>query len=286
MASTQLATSSKAPLGMLKRLTQDTLLYEPPADAPADPAAPKLTIVFAWFAAADAHIAKYITQHLAIYPATRLLLVKCPYRRMFLNTNTDILPAIELLKTLPAGDVDSADPPPLQIHSFSNGGSYNLVRVAKLWRRHAPVLPRHTLILDSSPDTHSVFRTLKAFTASPPWWLRPAVYVVLGLLLSFLRLLRLRTLHDIIRTGLNDSTVLRSELRRTYVYSKTDEMVAWADVLSHAQAAADRAAKLSTALAIRTEEFVGSGHVSHARVDGDRYWGIVRETWQGPAAQQ
>jgi hypothetical protein len=125
---------------------------------------------------------------------------------------------------------------------------------------------------------------MRALTASVPRWLRPLLYATLGLFLSIMRLLRLRGMHGVVRDRMVDPDFLKSEVRRTYIFSKTDDMVKWQDVVDHADEARAKAAELGTELEVRTEEFAGSGHVSHARVDGDRYWGIVRETWAGREA--
>ncbi|KAH6688374.1 hypothetical protein F5X68DRAFT_79576 [Plectosphaerella plurivora] len=280
MASTQAITPKAAPLSMLKRLSPQLFLYEPPADATPDPAAPALTIVIGWYAAAESHLAKYINQHLALNPATRLLLITCPFR-LTPHPLENLHPAIDLLKTLPAAGKDDEGPPQLLIHSFSNGGSFTLVRLAGLWRQHAPTLPRHALIIDSSPDRFSVMRSIRAITAAQSRWVRPLLSIGLGIFLGIVRLLRLRGPHGMVRDRLVDSDFLTTEVRRTYVFSKSDEMVKWQDVLDHADETRAKAAKLGTELEVRTEEFVGSGHVSHARVDGDRYWRIVRETYEG-----
>lgn len=78
----------------------------------------------------------------------------------------------------------------------------------------------------------------------------------------------------------NSVEVLRSgkELGRTYVYSKLDELVDWRDVEAHADDAKQKGFKN-----IRREEFAGTGHVAHARgrENEERYWGVVRGTWEG-----
>ncbi|KAK4458449.1 hypothetical protein QBC42DRAFT_349627 [Cladorrhinum samala] len=79
----------------------------------------------------------------------------------------------------------------------------------------------------------------------------------------------------------NSLVVLNSgrELGRTYIYSKPDELVDWRDVEAHADDAERRGFKN-----VRREEFLGTGHVAHARggiENQERYWGVVRSTWEG-----
>ena len=47
-------------------------------------------------------------------------------------------------------------------------------------------------------------------------------------------------------------------------------------VEQHAEAARERGFE------VRMEKFVGTEHVQHARGETEgRYWGVVRETWEG-----
>ena len=74
---------------------------------------------------------------------------------------------------------------------------------------------------------------------------------------------------------LKDRNLLGNEAGRCYIYSEKDAMVDWHDVELHARDAVERG------FTVRTEKFQGSGHVAHARIDGERrYWAIVRDLWQ------
>lgn len=64
------------------------------------------------------------------------------------------------------------------------------------------------------------------------------------------------------------------EVRRTYIYSREDELVDWKGVEKYAGEADAKG------FTVRKEKFEGSAHVSHARHDGNRYWRVVEETWQ------
>lgn len=61
---------------------------------------------------------------------------------------------------------------------------------------------------------------------------------------------------------------------RVYMYSAKDELVNAEDVEDHV---ADLRA---LGINARLEKFEGSAHVAHMRTEPERYWGIVRETWE------
>lgn len=67
----------------------------------------------------------------------------------------------------------------------------------------------------------------------------------------------------------------KREVRRVYFYSEGDTMIDWRDVKMHAEVARVRGFEVAL------EKFEDSEHVAHARRDGERYWGIVRRTFEG-----
>lgn len=67
----------------------------------------------------------------------------------------------------------------------------------------------------------------------------------------------------------------RTEVRRSYIYGPDDEVISEKHVENHADDARKKG------MSIRTETFVGSKHVQHVRADQERYWKVVRETWEG-----
>ena len=73
---------------------------------------------------------------------------------------------------------------------------------------------------------------------------------------------------------LNDVERCRQEKRRLYCYGTADDMVSWRDVEYHANQAESRG------LCVRREKFEDDRHVTQIRVDADRYWGAVKETWE------
>ena len=68
------------------------------------------------------------------------------------------------------------------------------------------------------------------------------------------------------------------ETSRAYAYSRADPLVEAHVVEAHA-----RHAQAQGFLVLHQADFVDSAHVSHARGNPKRYWGVVRETWEGRA---
>lgn len=190
--------------------------------------------------------------------------------------------------------------PSLLIHIWSNGGSASL---ARLRQALAPAtLPPFTLVLDSTPGQFTYSGTLTAFTlVTPPrlrLLLKPFLHGMVAWfwLLTFLRsrldLRRRRRLAAVgakpvkggplalLAASHNDPRLRPAEVRRTYVYSKEDHLIPIKDVQEHAEEARERGFR------VREEEFSGSAHVAHARLDPGRYWRVARETWEGAKGAQ
>lgn len=74
----------------------------------------------------------------------------------------------------------------------------------------------------------------------------------------------------------NDAGKVR-ETQRVYIYSDIDPLIPIGEVENHADEAEKRG------FAVRRELFAKSPHVSHARSDEQRYWGIVGEVLDGKA---
>ncbi|KAM0335608.1 hypothetical protein ACHAQA_000656 [Verticillium albo-atrum] len=251
------------PFTQMRALTPSTLLYDP------SPASSDLTILFAWYAASDAHIAKYLTHHFTLFPQTRLLLIKHPAAHILSpsHSRAALAPALPLLATLPADQNTH-----LRLHVFSNGGATNLARLLAL--RPGP-LPPHVAVFDSAPAPFRLRKTCTALATGVPAPLAPLVVLVLAVYWLLHLLLRRPSFLDHTCAALNAKQVTAVQTRRTYMYSREDEMVGWADVEAHADEAEARGVK------VKRELFVGSGHVAHARIDAERYWRTVKETFEG-----
>ncbi|KAJ3509361.1 hypothetical protein NM208_g15679 [Fusarium decemcellulare] len=78
--------------------------------------------------------------------------------------------------------------------------------------------------------------------------------------------------------AINTTERISRETRRAYLYGDADQSVGWEDVEAHGRQAKERGAL------VRMEKFIGGAHVAQVRVDGERYWRVVKETWEGKDA--
>ncbi|KAF9878467.1 hypothetical protein CkaCkLH20_03959 [Colletotrichum karsti] len=266
-------------------LSPNTFLYEPPSGASADPNSPKLIVLFTWMSAQDVHIAKYTSRYTALYPTARILLVKCP----FIHTlsariaKREIKPAVSVVRAL-ADTTATAAPgetarPQLLLHVFSNGGATNLAKFYELYaaadRAGRLELPPHVTVYDSCPGGFHWMRSYRALSAALPRFLAPFVHVIIGWFWIFQIPFGKSGIFGKMWNALKHRALLQSEQRRVYLYSKEDEMIYWGDVEKHANEAKE------VGFQVERERFEGSQHVAHARLDGDRYWGTVKQLWDG-----
>ncbi|KAK4120345.1 hypothetical protein N657DRAFT_666165 [Parathielavia appendiculata] len=314
------ATSPKGsgPLGSMTRLSPCVYIYRPPTpsqatshpetDSTTQKPTPKLIVLAAWMGARDAHIAKYLAPYQALFPTAPILLLRSePWH--FLRPGgiaRELAPAVAFVRSifpeLSLGDAPAATTkrlqttngqkrqPQLLLQAWSNGGTTCLhyLRLALLQSTTTsstatvtPSLPPYTLVLDSTPGTFTYRTSYRAFTAGlerPLKWLIAPLMHMLCAWFAFLYSLRVVD-GPLVRVarGLNDEETLRRgvEVRRTYVYGDRDLLVDYADVERHAEEASTKG------FDVRRERFEGGEHVALARADPERYWRVVRETWEG-----
>lgn len=302
MASDAPAPAPASPLASMSPLSPIVSLYKP--DATPDPSAPKLIAVFSWMGAQDAHIAKYTARYQALFPASPILLVRCPleYTVMSGKARRVIQPAVSAFRSFFPGTEEEADgndkdetgreEPKMMLHLFSNGGCImfqhfiDTLREQDAQGRKAARLPPHACAMDSCPGSFDWSRAHKAISASLPAWLSPLTHLLIAaqVLLSFF-------VDPVGAEGgrwggaLNEGDVLGRQVRRVYAFGDGDEMVDSGDVVRHAGEARERGLGGGEGgedeEKVRLENFGESRHVAHARTDGERYWGAMRWAWEG-----
>lgn len=270
--------------------------------------------------AREAHLAKYTTKYQALFPGTPILLVRSfvyhftPGRHRARDFALDIAPAVSIIQSLTSSgsngddhdEVDKAkvnEPttPRILIHVFSNGGSTMLRHLYTLCNNNnnsnipgggggsTAVLPPRVTIFDSAPGRFQYSRSIYAFSLGVPFSKTPlfkflliklAIHLLCASYWVFQVVLRRRGYLDQTFALHNDPEVKRGgiEVRRTYIYSREDRMVDFHDVEEHA---AEARRKGVVAGEVRVERFEGTAHVAHVRGDEDRYWKVVKESWEG-----
>ncbi|KAL2127217.1 hypothetical protein VTI74DRAFT_11075 [Chaetomium olivicolor] len=264
----------------------DTALFEKPA--------PKLIVLASWMGARDPHIAKYLLQYQAQYPASPILLLRAEPRHFLQPRGAlrEFAPAAPVVRSLfPGLDATTITTtttakserkqPQLLIHSWSNGGAASLHNLRLALGN--PPFPPYTLVLDSAPGNFHYGSAVLAFTAGiepPLLWLISPFMRMICLWYWFMHMLigRGKTGPIVtLRAALNDEMARQGEVRRTYVYGTRDRLVFVRDVEAHAEDAERKGFR-----EVRREKFEGGEHVALVRgAEAARYWRIVKETWEG-----
>jgi hypothetical protein len=247
---------------------------------------PRLIIIASWTDARDVHIAKYITKYQALYPTAQILLLKSTMSCMF--RPSQIGPAMRIAASVVRASqtpVSSSVPSsPLLVHIFSNGGSSS---IANLYEQFAATagsgqdkqLPPHVTIYDSCPGLFRMSRAVAFVSVSLP----PLQQLIATpLLYAFAAFWTLCMTINLLPNSLqewykshNHDVGNEAEVRRVYVYSEEDTLIAWKDVEAHATEAKRKGFE------VRLERFERSAHVAHVRRDERRYWQIVRRAVEG-----
>ncbi|KAG8672151.1 hypothetical protein FPOAC2_05517 [Fusarium poae] len=288
--STDAAHSAKSkPLSYMEKLSDEVFFYRPSNSDPATSASipPKLIIVASWTNALDAHIAKYVDKHKQLYPAAHILLVKSTNKTFFDPKSLPrfVRPMVSVIRaTIPEGAFSTPEPSVL-IHIFSNGGSSSISALYDEYSISArgdedPYLPPHVMVFDSAPGAQRASTTyaffIIGFSKLRRFFLSPLIYIF-ALCWQLGRNLG-NTKDWLVYWGKthNEAEGKRErELRRSYIYSDTDDLVLHTDLETQASQAVEMGFN------VRMERFDGSKHVAHARHDDERYWRTVQRTWDG-----
>jgi len=199
-------------------------------------------------------------------------------------------PAADILNDL---GFFGANPPSCLVHVFSNGGGLQLLLLADLLNATYPdaraksmSISAQCLILDSLPGGSKLAPALQSFIGTiPSMWIRAAITLPLVLLWVFVMTTSLLTgkpdpwTH--LRSGLNEPQFLpwlSKKTPRAYLFSQEDKIVNFKDITAHAELAKEQEFNVTI------EEFSGSDHVAHAKIEPDRYWSVVQRMWETSVA--
>lgn len=289
-------------------LSEGISLYTPKytTAATTPPTDPTLLVLCSWAFAQPRHIAKYITPYLSIYPATSILLIQNVIRNLIYIPDAWQYSFFEPAATMIQAHVSSRDHPRVLLHIFSNGGAHAAVQLSEACRETCGGmrLPVDAIILDSTPGIPRARSTVNAMVHGVPSGnpiLRGTAAALSWLMVSttgLCEMLRImepaaRKLYRLLVDpydvfmfkGAPRAETDRKPVPRAYMYSKTDATILEEDVVAHAKLAMDQLERLGLGAdkireLIKMEEFVGTAHVNHVKGDADRYWAVVKETWE------
>ncbi|KAL6821181.1 hypothetical protein J3E69DRAFT_49793 [Trichoderma sp. SZMC 28015] len=303
---TTVVVKKEPPLSYMEHLSPSVSYYIPPNPASLDKNSnsnsndPELILVLSWMGARDVHIAKYIAQHRALFPSSRILLIRSPASHVFWPSlaRKHIPPAIRILKQFAEPETSAAaaaaspsnnggNKPRVLLHILSNGGVSTAARIRELLRKELGrdaagnrlVIPRYALCLDSCPGNFVWESTHRALLQSLPRWTSPLVHMVIAVAWLIYKLRLTRPAQNLNAEALRRGSLLPRETQRTYLYGTADAVISWRHVEDHAKRAEDSGFK------VRKERFEGGEHVSLMRKDSQRYWQAVKETWGGDEAE-
>ncbi|KAH7313903.1 hypothetical protein B0I35DRAFT_279848 [Stachybotrys elegans] len=270
------AASSKGakadPLSFMVKLSPCILVHRPAEDGiERTTHSPKLILLVPWMSAASSHIARYVRAYEANYPGSQILVIRNSLKHLLWKPSEpspDVRPAIAVIRAAQNPD----DPrPQVLVHMWSNGGSAML---SHLRAAYGDDFPPHVTIYDSGPGCYSYSRCVAAVMAGMPAWMYFITYPFVSVITILYWIWYFGGTNGFQRFYDSHNHV-KGEVRRAYIYSESDKLVDYHDVDRHADHARQRG------YSVRQERFTGTRHVAHIRGDEERYWKVIKETWQG-----
>ncbi|CAF9920054.1 MAG: hypothetical protein HETSPECPRED_004150 [Heterodermia speciosa] len=275
---------------------------------PEKPIEGQLVILFTWLGASPKHIAKYIAAYQRIAPGAYILLIESPVSILissYTQQRAAMLPAVSaVLKTLvgrsplPHSEEKRIEEqqasrnlslpnttPRILLHMFSNGGANSATQfLLAVQERLREPLPLVGMLYDSCPTKGTYWRDHRAMAYSFP---KAALAQAFGNIAVHIILLLQHTetafgLEDpvsLLRRTLIDGDKISGVHRSCYLYSETDQVVAWTDIRDHAAEARREGWQVEEVM------FDGSGHCAHILTDEDRYIAAVERIWHGAVDQ-
>lgn len=282
-----MATSlTTSPLKDFKSLNPSVYIYKAVLSDKKPENDPDVILLCGWMDGTPRHISKYTTPYGTTYPNTTIIVVITTVKdAVFSRTHqniTRITPVVTQIASIAKQvSADESRDARILLHSFSNGGGYSAMLILQQWRElTGKAMNIQAMILDSSPGIPTLSRTVAAMSVSLPKFPLFRFLGILTLRLLYVFFIIAYTLSRRVdwvtrmRATHNDERFVKKAGRRVYVFSEEDEMVDWRDVVKHADEAEEKGYK------VRKEMFVGSGHVSHMILQSERYWKVVKETWE------
>ncbi|KAI1211574.1 uncharacterized protein F4807DRAFT_473019 [Annulohypoxylon truncatum] len=260
------------PLSFMEKLSPAVFLHRPMVDDSASETLeasrrkdPQLVLLLGWMDARDAHLARYIDHYRSLDPILSILLVKARLAALVWPSigSRDAAPAVTPLQFI------------LNTQAFQNLSRSQLLQRDS--EGEEACIPIHATIFDSTPGVWSYQFNKDVLTASfKPGWRRLLALLVAHLVaMTCWVLIRIFGVPDNQRTwsvAHNDRRKNREKCR-TYIYSDADRICPSSAVEAHAAEA------MMKGFDVRLERFQGSGHVADMRTDTDRYWMVIRKTW-------
>lgn len=282
-----MGSTTECPLAPFVKLGPSVYMQDPTGPGSGN-CRPLIFIAF-WMNAPPRALAKLAVEYRHIAPMARIVLVRSSVGDYFWRgtaraQQARLAPAVEAIRVLASREN------PVFMHLFSNSGLTSTIHFLQSYLKiTGKPLPMSSMVLDSTPGTATVSAAMTAFAYALPkmWILR-----LITKSLSWLCLVLIKAFHAITRSpdpiafarrvinyaSLIEAVNVNGVPTRCYIYSDTDELVNAHDVEQHASHSE------ASGWAVRLERFQGTPHLGHRRAAPERYWDIIKEYLELPAA--
>jgi hypothetical protein len=210
-----------------------------------------------------------------IHPSTWIFSV-CSLLEYF-STATEATRLVPLKPIVSAIDSDPAPEKRILVHLFSNGGTLSFSDISAIYKAETShVLPAKGIIFDGCPGRPNLTEAWAAMSASLPrgiLWYPAAAAILLALrILSIPRYaFAIPTFIDRIFPKLNDWTLVDTDAKRLYVYSRADTIVVARDPKAHLELAKE------VGVEVTVLEEKDTLHMQALIKDEERYWRTVKK---------
>ncbi|KAK6958412.1 hypothetical protein Daesc_001212 [Daldinia eschscholtzii] len=243
----------------------------------------KLVVLCTWLGAADKHIDKYADIFRKVAPNSKILLLKSFVGSMispYSKQEREMKPAEHVVYHV-LDQCSGTTKPQILFHMMSNGGINSATNLlAILQRKLKKPLPLVGLICDSVPTGASYVKTCRAFMYSFPDSFplnivsTVCIHVLISLLYISIATGRYEAPEDYWRKSVLDDKLIDSK-RIAYIASKSDKMIDWKDVSSHAELARKKG------WVVKEFIFDDTPHCNHISKYEGLYVNTVADLWNG-----
>jgi hypothetical protein len=258
-------------------------LYKPPSCAPISNETPALVILCTWTGARLEHIAKYTEKYQEIFEGAPIVVILTSAKDMCFRSSQKKQDRLKLaLDSISHCLNTTAKSNDILMHVFSDGGSNKACELAEAyWKNTGKTLPVSAVYLDSTPGRpryKNLCNALSKCLPSVPVVGNTGVVIcspVVGIIWTFYKLRGFdKNVISMTRNRLLDKRLFRSEAPRLYMYSESDSIVNYTDIIKH------YSDSTNAGFTVECKEFEGTEHVKHAhKSEKEVYWKFIQSTW-------
>ncbi|KAF6810123.1 indole-diterpene biosynthesis protein [Colletotrichum sojae] len=251
---------------------------------------PDIVLIYGWGDAQLKHVAKFADGYNILFPSSKIIVLTSPLLSGLFrgpqHRHNGILP---LLKEAFGPASEPPQKPSVLAHVLSNTGLMYFTAMLEAYKRSfGRPMPHSLVVMDSVPGSMepkkanigNLADTLAAGAGLPwPPVITKALIVSSMYVMGTVDLLGIRENPvTVSMRNANDAELATTGARRVYVYSKEDPITLWEAVEEHAADAREKG------YAVECELSEGSGHVEHMRKHPERYWHLVKRSWEEATA--